>query len=81
MSSAAMSAATTSNRSGPIIELDGVVKAYRLNRPLGAMLSFQPPPMLQAVSEVSLAIETEFINQDQQTDVARVRRLQTQPGQ
>jgi len=30
---------------------------------------------------VSLAIETEFINQDQQTDVARVRRLQTQPGQ
>src|SRR5579862_7843828 len=58
VSNAAMSAAATSNRSGPIMELDGVVKAYRLNRPLGAMLAFQPPPMLQAVSEVSLAIET-----------------------
>jgi polyisoprenoid-binding protein YceI len=30
---------------------------------------------------VSLTIETEFINQDQQTDVARVRRLQANPGQ
>ncbi len=53
-----MPGATPASRPGPIMELDGVVKAYRLNRPLGAMLAFQPPPMLQAVSEVSLAIET-----------------------
>ena len=63
MSDATMSGATKSgpmpfSRPGPIIELDGVVKAYPLNRPLGAMLAFQPRPMLQAVSEVSLAIET-----------------------
>jgi len=30
---------------------------------------------------VSLAIETEFINQDEKTDVARVRELQAKPGQ
>jgi len=53
-----MPGATPASRPGPIMELDSVVKAYRLNRPLGAMLAFQPPPMLQAVSEVSLAIET-----------------------
>ena len=30
---------------------------------------------------VSLTIETEFINQDEKTDVQRVRQLQTQPRQ
>jgi len=47
-----------SSPSGPILELESVVKRYPLSRPLSAILAFQPRPMLQAVSEVSLTIDT-----------------------
>jgi oligopeptide/dipeptide ABC transporter ATP-binding protein len=39
-----------------ILELAGVVKRYALRRPLGSALAFKPPPMLQAVTGVSLEI-------------------------
>jgi peptide/nickel transport system ATP-binding protein len=42
----------------PILALEGVIKRYALARPLAAMLAFKARPMLQAVSQVSLTIET-----------------------
>lgn len=39
-----------------ILELAGVAKRYALRRPLGSVLTFKPPPMLQAVNGVSLGI-------------------------
>jgi oligopeptide transport system ATP-binding protein len=42
----------------PILELAGVVKRYPLSRPLSALLAFKPRPVLQAVSDVSFAVET-----------------------
>jgi ABC-type oligopeptide transport system ATPase subunit len=41
----------------PILELAGVVKRYPLGRPLAVLLAFKPRPLLQAVSDVSFAIE------------------------
>jgi oligopeptide/dipeptide ABC transporter ATP-binding protein len=41
----------------PVLELDGVVKRYPLRRPLAALLAIKPRPVLQAVTNVSFAIE------------------------
>jgi oligopeptide/dipeptide ABC transporter ATP-binding protein len=41
----------------PILVLDRVLKRYKLRRPLASLLAIKPAPVLQAVTDVSFAIE------------------------